>query len=75
MCGREDRLVLAAQQRRHLRRHTPEDLTLGVDDVPATLDVLRLRRVGLHTWKIGRAEPADDPCYLREREGVKAGGP
>ena len=56
MCGREDRLVLAAQDGRDLRGQTSEHQAAGVDHVPAAHDVLGLRRVGLHTWKIGRAD-------------------
>ena len=53
--GREDRLVLAAQDGGDLRGQAAEDLAAGIDHVPAAHDVLGLRRVGLHTWEIGRA--------------------
>ena len=47
--GREDRLVLAAQDGRDLRGKTPQYLAAGINHVPAAHDVLGLRRVGLHT--------------------------
>src|SRR4029077_12586821 len=72
---REHRLVLAAQQGRHLRGQAPEDLAVGVQDVPAALDVLRLGRVGLHGWPSSeRCRPggaARDQGYLRQRGTVK----
>src|SRR6266511_1588329 len=49
--GGEDRLVLAAQDSRGLRRKTTEDGPAGVQDVPTALDVTRLWRVGLHHMK------------------------
>ena len=44
-----DRLVLAPQQRRRLRGETAEHDVRGVDDVPAPLDVGRLRGVRAHS--------------------------
>ena len=53
--GREDRLVLAAQDGGDLRGQASENQAAGIDHVPAAHDVLGLRRIGLHTWEIGRA--------------------
>ena len=53
--GREDRFVLAAEDGRDLRGQASENQAAGIDHVPAAHDVLGLRRVGLHTWEIGRA--------------------
>ena len=46
--GGEDRLVLAAEDLRHLRGEPAQHRALGVDHVPAAFDVALLRRVGLH---------------------------
>ena len=46
--GREGRLVLAAQDRCDLGRHTTEDHALGVDDVPDALDFTGPGGVGGH---------------------------
>jgi hypothetical protein len=45
----EDRLVLAANDGRHLRRQAAQDYAAGIDQIPAAFDVARPRRVGLHT--------------------------
>src|SRR5262249_41688322 len=45
------RLALAAQAIGDLGRQTPEDLALGVDDVPVARDLALLSGVGLHTEK------------------------
>ena len=37
MCGRVDRLVLALKKTRRVAGNAPEDLILGVDDVPLPL--------------------------------------
>src|SRR6516164_1346506 len=42
------RLVLAAQRVRDARGETPQGLALGVDDVPAPLDLSGFRVPGLH---------------------------
>ena len=48
MCGREDRLVLAAQEAGDLGAQTPEDETVGIDDVPVVLDLACFRCVRGH---------------------------
>ena len=67
----EDRLVLAAQQHRHLGRQPAQHLAAGVQDEPATLDVLRLGRIGLHREDVGPGGPTGQQGYLRERRAVK----
>ena len=54
------RLALAAQHVGDLRREPPQDLAVGVDDVPAALDLARLCVVGLHV-----KEAADTPVRRR----------
>src|SRR5439155_12883690 len=46
---RVDRLVLALEDLGDLRSEASEHDTIGIHDVPAALDVLRLGSVGLHT--------------------------
>ena len=56
---RVDRLVLALEHGGHLGGQPAQHDAIGVDDVPATLDVLRLGSEGLHRLrkKIGSGEP------------------
>ena len=53
---RVDRLVLALEEARGLRRHPPEDLALGVDDVP----------LPLHTSGSGNKRTHGNPFDLLE---------
>ena len=45
---RERGLMLTAEHGRDLRGKTAQHLTLGVDDVPGTFDVLRIRHIRTH---------------------------
>src|SRR6516165_7742124 len=64
---REDRLVLAAQQRRYLAGQAAEHNVGGIDDVPLTLDVTGLGAESAHSRKpsqvdlIGGPRPGDPP--------------
>src|SRR3989442_222603 len=44
----KDRLVLAAQNLRDLRRQATQDLTLSIDDIPLRLQVSSLRTICFH---------------------------
>ena len=45
---RERGLMLTAEHGRDLRGKAAQHLTLGVDDVPGTFDVLRIRHIRTH---------------------------
>ena len=43
-----DWLVFATQNGGNLTRHAPKDFSLGVDEIPATLNIFLLRAEGFH---------------------------